>query len=72
MMVFLNPFKANALFLYPLKKSENLWFLDVFKRYRNEALVQRYTNADLKIYRYLCLHIKMICLGFCIIAAFTF
>ena len=30
------------------------------------------TNADLKIYKYLCLHIKIICRKFRIITAFTF
>ena len=32
--VVINPFLANALFLYPLKRSENLWFCDIFRRYR--------------------------------------
>ena len=30
----INPFHATCLFLYPLKRSENLWFSDVFKGYR--------------------------------------
>ena len=34
----LNLFQANAPFLYPLKTSENLWFSDVFRRYRKETL----------------------------------
>ena len=35
---FLNPFLSNATFLYPLKMSENLWFSDVFRGYRNMTL----------------------------------
>ena len=35
-------------------------------------LTASYTNADLKIYRYLCLHIKTICRRFRFITAFTF
>ena len=31
-----------------------------------------YTNADLQIYRYLCLHIKIICRRFRIVTAFSF
>ena len=34
----INPFHANALFLYPLKRSENLLFSDVFRGYRNRTL----------------------------------
>ena len=33
--ILVNPFKANALFLYPLKTSENLRFSDIFKGYKN-------------------------------------
>ena len=33
---------ANVLFLYLLKSSENLWFSDVFRRYRNGTLVSIY------------------------------
>ena len=33
----LNPFCATGLFLYPLKALENLWFLDVFRWYRNKT-----------------------------------
>ena len=29
-----NPFHATGLFLYPLKRTENLWFLDVFRGHR--------------------------------------
>ena len=35
-------------------------------------ILSRYTNADLKIYRHLCLHIKIISRRFHIITAFTF
>ena len=35
----INPFYANVPFLYPLKTSENLWFSDVFRGYRNGTLV---------------------------------
>ena len=35
---WVNPISANALFLYPLKTSENLRFSDVFKGYRNVVL----------------------------------
>ena len=37
MMVF-NPFHANSPFLYPLKTSDNLWFSDIFREYRNRIL----------------------------------
>ena len=33
-----NLFQANALFLYPLKTSENQRFSDVFRGYRNRTL----------------------------------
>ena len=33
-----NPFHANGLFLYPLKKSENLWFSNVFRGYRKRPV----------------------------------
>ena len=33
-LAFLNPFNATGLFLYPQKKSENLWFPNVFRLYR--------------------------------------
>ena len=34
----LNRFQANVRFLYYSKISENLWFPDVFREYKNEAL----------------------------------
>ena len=34
----LNPFYSSVTFLYPLKTSENLWFSDVFRGYRNVTL----------------------------------
>ena len=36
--VTLNPFESNVTFLYPLKMSENLWFSDVFRGYKNVTL----------------------------------
>ena len=33
-----NPFHTTGFFWYPLKASENLWFFDVFKRYRNRPV----------------------------------
>ena len=36
--VGLNPFQSSVTFLYPLKTSENLWFSDVFRGYRNVTL----------------------------------
>ena len=45
-------------------------YLDkIFKEYK---VVYRYTNADLKVYWYLCLHIKTTCRRFRIITAATF
>ena len=35
---FLNPFQSSVTFLYPLKKSQNLWFSDIFRGYRNVTL----------------------------------
>ena len=35
-------------------------------------IFQGYTNADMKIYWYLCLHMKIICRRFHIMASFTF
>ena len=40
----LNSFKANVLFIYPLKMPENLWFSDVFRGYRNGTLAQKKVN----------------------------
>ena len=34
-LLLVNSFHANALFLYSLKMSENLWFYVVFRGYRN-------------------------------------
>ena len=34
----INPFYSNVTFLYPQKTSENLWFSDVFRGYRNVTL----------------------------------
>ena len=34
----ISPFQPNVQFLYPLKTSENLWFSDVLRGYRNGAL----------------------------------
>ena len=34
----INPYSPNVTFLHPLKKSENLRFSDVFRRYRNVTL----------------------------------
>ena len=31
MVSILNPFHATGIFLYPLKKSENLWFSDALR-----------------------------------------
>ena len=36
--MFINPFHVNLSLLYPLKNSENVWFSDVFREYRNEAM----------------------------------
>ena len=33
-----NPFFATGPFLYPLKTSENLWFVDVFRGYRKRRV----------------------------------
>ena len=33
-----NPFKPDVPFQYSLKTSENLWFSDVFRGYRNGIL----------------------------------
>ena len=39
----LNPFQVKIQFLYPLQSSENLWFSDVFRGYRNRTLFHFYT-----------------------------
>ena len=36
--MFFNPFHANIPFLYFLKTSQNFWFSDVFRKYRNGTL----------------------------------
>ena len=33
------PFHATGLFLYPQKKSEKLWFSDIFRKYRRRPVV---------------------------------
>ena len=38
LLVTINPFHATGIFLYPLKKSENLWFSDVFRGYRKRPV----------------------------------
>ena len=35
---FINPFYATFLFLHPLKTSKNLWFSDIFRRYRKRSV----------------------------------
>ena len=37
--LFINSFHATGLFLYPLKATENLWFSDVFRGYREGLVV---------------------------------
>ena len=39
-----NPFYSNVTFLYTLKKSENLRFFDVFRKYRKVTLDQNGLN----------------------------
>ena len=36
---FINLFNDTGLFLYPLKTSENLWFSNVFRKYRERPVV---------------------------------
>ena len=36
--VLSNPFERNIPFLYLLKTSENLWFFDIFRGYKNGTL----------------------------------
>ena len=33
-----NPFRATGLFLYPLKRLEDLWFSDVLRGYRKRPV----------------------------------
>ena len=40
----LRPFSTNVPFLYPLKSSENFRFIDVFREYRSEAMVENELN----------------------------
>ena len=35
-----NLFLATGLFLYPMKISENFWFSDIFRGYRNRPVVE--------------------------------
>ena len=35
---FFKPFHATGLFLYPLKTSENFWFSDGFRGYKNRPV----------------------------------
>ena len=46
--VVINPFLANALFLYPLKRSKNLWFCNIFRRYRKRPMTW---NGSITIFR---------------------
>ena len=39
-------FYSNVLFLYPLKTTENLWFSEVFKKYRKRTLCQNELNVQ--------------------------
>ena len=38
MYTMINPFLVNAQFLHTLKTQENLWFFDVFRKYKNGTL----------------------------------
>ena len=53
------------------KIKSKIYLTRPLEQYFNVPLL-KYANADLKIYRYLCLHIKIICRRFCIITAFNF
>ena len=46
----LTHFSSNVLFLFPLKTSENVWFSDVFRGYRNETLGENRLRLTLKRY----------------------
>ena len=48
--VLLTHFSSNILFLFPLKPSENVWFSDVFRGYRDETLGQIRLRLTLKRY----------------------
>ena len=43
---FFDAFCANISFLYPLKMSENIWFSDVFNRYRNGTSIWNTVNMQ--------------------------
>ena len=45
-----NPFSINVLLLYPLRPSENPWFSDVFRGFRNGTLVEN----GLILFRFCC------------------
>ena len=40
-------FQPNVPFLNPLKTSENLWFSDIFRGYRNETLGENGLNYSM-------------------------
>ena len=40
----INSFYTTGLYLYPLKTSENLWFSDVFRRYRKRPVGFKWVN----------------------------
>ena len=42
-------FHATGLFRYPLKTSENLWFSDVFRGYRNRPVAWNGLKCNVKI-----------------------
>ena len=44
----LDSFEANAPFLYPLKKSENLWFFYIFRGYINGKLARDGLISEVK------------------------
>ena len=52
-----NPFHANLPVIYPLEKSENLWFSDIFRGYRNRKSV--WSGLRLKFWQYLTNCVKM-------------
>ena len=42
-----NPFSTNVPLLYPLKTSENIGFLDVFREYRRGKLVENWLSFQI-------------------------
>ena len=54
-----NPFYATGLFLYPLKASENLWFSDVFKKYRKRPVAWNGLRPIFPWYRNRSVHLHM-------------